>query len=256
MIELANIDFGYRGTMVLQSIDFQMDAGQLVAIIGPNGAGKSTLLRIVAGLLSCSGKVRVLGQDPRIQSRRDMARRTAYLAQSYRMAFSFQAIEVVLMGRYAHTNRGLFGLDSQEDYELATLALRRCDVESLAERAFEELSGGEQRRVLIAQALCQEAELLLLDEPTGGLDPRHARDLFSMVRDECNEGRSALVVTHDLNLAARYADKLLLLDSGRRTGLGAPGDVLASDAMRTAFAIDLHLGFLGGTENIPYVIPY
>ncbi len=255
MIELAKIDFAYRGTKVLHDIDFRMKAGQLVAIIGPNGAGKSTLLRVVAGLLSCSGKVRVLGHDPHMQNRREMARRTAYLAQSYRMAFSFRVIEVVLMGRYAHANRGLLGLDSQEDYELATLALRRCDVEMLAERAFDELSGGEQRRVLIAQALCQEAELLLLDEPTGGLDPRHARDLFSMVRDECDGGRSALVVTHDLNLAARYADQLLLLDDGQRTCLGAPRDVLASDAMRKAFSIDLHLGTLG-TENIPYVIPY
>lgn len=255
MIELSQIDFAYRGTTVLHGIDFQMNAGQLVAIIGPNGAGKSTLLRVVAGLLSCSGKVGVLGEDPSVQNRRKMARRTAYLAQSYRIAFSFRAIEVVLMGRYAHTGRGLLGLDSQADYELATQALRRCDVEPLAERAFDELSGGEQRRVLIAQALCQEAELLLLDEPTGGLDPRHARDLFSMVRDECDAGRSALVVTHDLNLAARYADQLLLLDNGRRTALGAPRDVLASDAMRKAFAVDLHLGTLG-TEKIPYVIPY
>lgn len=255
MIELAQIEFAYRGAPVLRGIDFRMAPGQLVAIIGANGAGKSTLLRIVAGLLRCEGTVRVFDQDPHAQKRRTMARRMAYLAQSHRMAFSFRAIEVVLMGRYAHSNKGLLGLDSESDRTLAMQALGRCDVAALAERPFDELSGGEQRRVLIAQALCQEAELLLLDEPTAGLDPRHARDLYAMVRSECDDGRSALVVTHDLNLAARYAHKLLLLDEGKRAAFGTPAEVLASQAMRDAFSIDLHLGELGA-QKIPYVVPY
>jgi len=255
MIDLAQISFGYRDVPVLRGVDFAMQAGQMVAIVGPNGAGKSTLLRIVAGLLDYKGNARVFGQDPRATGRKELARRMAYLAQSYKLAFSFRAIEVVLMGRYAHSGKGLLGLDSVTDHELAMKALRRCDVGELAERAYNELSGGEQRRVLIAQALCQEAELLLLDEPTAGLDPRHARDLFAMVRGECDEGRSALVVTHDLNLAARYCHRLLLLDGGTHAALGTPKSVLGSQAMRDAFSVDLHLGTLGD-ENIPYVIPY
>jgi iron complex transport system ATP-binding protein len=255
MIDLEHIEFGYRDTPVLRGVDFAMKTGQMVAIVGANGAGKSTLLRIVAGLLRCSGKVRVFDRDPQATGRKELARRMAYLAQSHKLAFSFRAIEVVLMGRYAHTGKGLLGLDSKTDYALAMQALRRCDVEALADRAYSELSGGEQRRVLIAQALCQEAELLLLDEPTAGLDPRHARDLFSMVRNECDEGRTALVVTHDLNLAARYCHQLLLLDDGRRAALGTPESVLSSKAMREAFSIDLHLGTLGN-KKIPYVVPY
>tara|TARA_R110002096_G_scaffold435826_2_gene663566 strand:+ start:98791 stop:99558 length:768 start_codon:yes stop_codon:yes gene_type:complete len=255
MIELAHIEFGYRDSPVLRGVDFEMKAGEMIAIVGANGAGKSTLLRIVAGLLGCTGTVRVFGRDPRATGRRELAKRMAYLAQSHKLAFSFRAIEVVLMGRYAHTGKGLLGLDSSADHEFAMSALRRCDVEALAERAYNELSGGEQRRVLIAQALCQEAELLLLDEPTAGLDPRHARDLFSMVRSECDAGRTALLVTHDLNLAARYCHKLLLLDGGKDAALGAPVSVLSSSAMREAFSIDLHVGTLGD-ENIPYVVPY
>ncbi len=255
MIDLAQISFGYRDVPVLRSVDFAMQAGQMVAIVGPNGAGKSTLLRIVAGLLDYQGSARVFGQDPRAAGRKELARRMAYLAQSYKLAFSFRAIEVVLMGRYAHSGKGLLGLDSAADHELAMKALRRCDVGELAERSYNELSGGEQRRVLIAQALCQEAELLLLDEPTAGLDPRHARDLFAMVRGECDEGRAALVVTHDLNLAARYCHQLLLLDGGTHAAVGTPTSVLGSQAMREAFSVDLHLGTLGD-ENIPYVIPY
>lgn len=255
MIELAHIDFAYRNNPVLRDVDFSMQAGKMVAIIGPNGAGKSTLLRVVAGLIDCDGDALVFGEQPQRQRRRDIARRMAYLQQSHRLAFSFRAIEVVLMGRYAHSGKGLLRLDSKSDRELASQALRRCDVEALADRSFDELSGGEQRRVLIAQALCQEAELLLLDEPTAGLDPRHARDLFSMVRSECDEGRSALVVTHDLNLAARYCHELLLLNDGRRVALGPPETVLASQAMRDAFSIDIHLGTLGA-EKIPYVIPF
>lgn len=256
MIDLRQLQFAFAGTQVLQGIDFQMKAGELVAIIGPNGAGKSTLLRIVAGLLTPShGTVHVFGSPPTTGNRRATAKRMAHLSQSYRMAFPFTALEVVLMGRYAHSSRRLLGSDSARDRELALAALRRCDVLDLAHRRLHELSGGEQRRVLIAQALCQEAEILLLDEPSAGLDPQHARDLFEMVRSECEDKRSCLLVTHDLNLAARYADRLLLLHHGKQLALGSVQEVLASSSLQDAFSVQLERGVLPDGQT-PYVVTY
>lgn len=255
MIELRQVAFAYAGRQVLRSIDLAQAPGEVLAIVGPNGAGKSTLLRIVAGLLApSSGSAKVFNSPPHGKGRAQLARRMAYLSQSYRMAFPFSALEVVLMGRYAHNRRGLLRLDSADDHKLAMAALARCQVQDLAHRRLDELSGGEKRRVLIAQALCQEAELLLLDEPTAGLDPKHARDLFAMLRSECASGRAVVVVTHDLNLAARYADRLLLLHNGEQAALGPASDVLASEAIQRAFAIDLHRGTLpDGTT--PFVVP-
>jgi iron complex transport system ATP-binding protein len=256
MIDLSQLEFAFAGNPALQDINLQMGAGEMVAIIGPNGAGKSTLLRIVAGLLKPqAGTIRVLDVDPSQCDRQALARRMAHLSQDYRMAFPFTALEVVLMGRYAHNARGLFGRDSARDRELALAALERCDVLDLAHRRIHELSGGEQRRVRIAQALCQEAELLLLDEPSAGLDPQHARDLFEMVRSECEDQRSCLLVTHDLNLAARYADRLLLLHQGRQLALGSVAEVLSSEALGEAFAVQLQRGLLPDGQT-PYVVPY
>ena len=256
MIELRQIGFAFADTTVLRGVDMSMKAGELTAIVGPNGAGKSTLLRIVAGLLAPSqGTARVLELDPYAGDRQALARRLAYLSQSYRMVFPFTALEVVLMGRYAHTQRGRWGRDSEQDRELAMSALGQCDVQDLADRRIDQLSGGEKRRVLIAQALCQEAELLLLDEPTAGLDPKHARDLFEMVRGQCDGARSCLLVTHDLNLATRYADRLLLLDQGEQRALGTAGEVLASPALQQAFDMKLQQGTLPDGHT-PYVVPY
>lgn len=256
MIDLRQLHFAFDGSPVLRGIDLKLRAGELVAIIGPNGAGKSTLLRIVAGLLSPSqGSAEVLGMDPSQSNRQALAKRMAHLAQSYRMAFPFTALEVVLMGRYAHNKRGLFGRDSAEDRELALAALERCDVLDLAQRRLHELSGGEQRRVRIAQAMCQEAELLLLDEPSSGLDPQHARDLFEIIRAECDKQSGCLLVTHDLNLAARYADRLLLLHKGEQLELGSPKEVLTSPRLQEAFTMQLEHGTLPDGQT-PYVVPY
>ncbi len=255
MIELSQIQFAYAGNQVLGGIDLQVEPGELIAIVGPNGAGKSTLLRIIAGLLTPSaGTLKVFGKPPMEQERNQLARRLAYLSQSYRMAFPFTVLEVVLMGRYAHNRSGLLRLDRAADRELAMAALARCEVQDLAQRRLDELSGGERRRVLIAQALCQEAELLLFDEPTAGLDPKHAIDLFSMLQSECKNKRSVLIVTHDLNLAARFADRLLLLHDGKQLALGPSAEILASAAITEAFSIELHRGTLPDGVT-PYVVP-
>jgi iron complex transport system ATP-binding protein len=255
-VTLDGVTFRHDGRAVLQSLTLHLPAGQLVGIVGPNGAGKSTLLRLVAGLLSPSqGVVRCFGADPRAAPRRRVARQLAYLPQDQRHTFAFSVSEVVLMGRYAHGRGGFLGLETAADLRAAAAAMARCDVLPLRDRRFSELSGGEQRRVLLAQALCQEAGLLLLDEPTASLDPGHAIALMREVVSETRQRAvTAVVVTHDLNLAIQHVDRLLLLHHGQLAGDGAPVAVLSTPAASAAFGVAMHVGRLPGSAA-PFVVP-
>jgi len=251
-LQLTDVDVALGGRTVVHGVSAGVAQGELVVIVGPNGAGKTTLLRALAGLVEVSaGAVRCMGRDPAHAERRLVARDLAYLPQQYELAFPFIVEEVVLLGRYAN-QRGL-GLPSEADLAAAHAAMKACDVEALAARRFDELSGGEARRVILAQAICQGAKCLLLDEPTAGLDPAHARSVFEMLRAQCDAGSAAVVVTHDLDLALRHGGTMWLVAGGRLAARGAPAEVLASAATRAAFSIDMHVGELpsGGRFAVP-----
>jgi iron complex transport system ATP-binding protein len=247
-LALDDVAVTLGGRDVLTGVTCAVEPGQLVVIVGPNGAGKTTLLRAIAGLVpASSGSVRVFGHDPHRASRRVIARELAYLPQQYELAFPFVVEEVVLMGRYAAQSG--FGLASDADLAAARAAMAACDVAELAPRRFDELSGGEARRVIIAQALCQGAKCLLLDEPTAGLDPAHARAVFAMLRTQCDAGSAAVVVTHDLDLALRHGGEMWLVAGGRLAARGGPPDVLAAAATREAFGVAIHVGALPSGER-------
>jgi len=253
VLSLDHVAFDYGQRRVLGDVSIAADAGEIICVVGPNGAGKSTLLRVAAGLAApAAGQVRVRGADPHAAPRRSLARALAYLPQEYGLEFPFTVAEVVMMGRYPHLHP--LALEGDEDRRHARAAMERCDIAHLDGRRFDALSGGERRRVLVAQALCQAADLILLDEPTAALDPSHALALFHILEDETRRRRAAVVaVTHDLNLAARFADRVVLLDAGAATAMGPPADVLASPAARRAFGVALHVGTLpSGTR---YVVP-
>ena len=242
-LELSRVDVSLGGRAIVRGVDATVAAGQFVVIVGPNGAGKTTLLRAIAGLLPPSaGTVRSFGVDPAAADRRVVARDLAYLPQHYDLAFPFIVEEVVLLGRYAR-QRGL-GLASDDDVAAAHAAMAACDVAELATRRFDELSGGEARRVILAQALCQGARCLLLDEPTAGLDPAHARAVFAMLRAQCEAGGAAVAATHDLDLALRYGGVMWLVAGGELAANGPPAEVLAAPATRAAFGVDIHVGTL------------
>jgi iron complex transport system ATP-binding protein len=244
-VRLSDVDVALGDRTVLRAVSAEVSQGQLVVVIGPNGAGKTTLARAVAGLIPVArGDVSCFGADPAHARRRDIARDLAYLPQQYELAFPYAVREVVLLGRFAH-QRGL-GVPSDADFSAAREAMAACAVAELADRRFDELSGGEARRVLLAQALCQGARCLVLDEPTTGLDPAHARAVLSAVRARCDAGAAAIVVAHDLDLALRHATAMWLVAGGRLVATGAPGDVLRSDACRTAFGLTIHVGELPG----------
>jgi iron complex transport system ATP-binding protein len=242
-LELVDAGVALGGRDVLRGVSASAGPGELVVVVGPNGAGKTTLLRALAGLIPArAGVIRVMGRDPARTPRRAIARELAYLPQRYDLAFPFAVEEVVLLGRYAQ-QRGL-GLAGPADLAAARAAMEACDVADLAARRFDELSGGEARRVIVAQALCQGAKCLLLDEPTAGLDPRHARALFEVVRAQCDAGTAAVVVTHDLDLALRYGGAMWLIAEGRLAARGSPAEVLGAPATREAFGLAIHVGEL------------
>ncbi|HEX5063191.1 MAG TPA: ABC transporter ATP-binding protein [Kofleriaceae bacterium] len=242
-LQLAQVDVALGGRTVVHGVSASVAQGEMVVIVGPNGAGKTTLLRALAGFVAPSaGTVRVMGHDPARVARRVIAREMAYLPQQYELAFPFLVEEIVLLGRYAN-QRGL-GLPSEADMAAAHAAMKTCDVEALATRRFDELSGGEARRVILAQAVCQGAKTLLLDEPTAGLDPAHARAVFEMLSGHCNAGGAAVVVTHDINLALRHGGTMWLVANGMLAANGAPAEVLASAAAHKAFELAIHVGEL------------
>jgi iron complex transport system ATP-binding protein len=251
-LELSAVDVVLRGRPILRGASGQISAGELVVVVGPNGAGKTTLLRVLAGLLPASaGSVRCFGRDPAAADRRAIAADLAYLPQHYELAFPFRVEDVVLLGRYA-SQRGL-GLASADDLAAGRAAMTACDVLDLADRRFDELSGGEARRVILAQALCQGARCVLLDEPTAGLDPAHARSVLARLRERCDAGAAAVVVTHDLDLALRYGTQLWLVADGALAAKGTPAAVLASAATRAAFQLEIHVGTLPNGQ--PFAVP-
>lgn len=250
--ELSEVAISLAERMVLRGLTATVATGRFVVVVGPNGAGKTTLLRAMAGFVRPgTGTVRCFGIDPATANRRTVAGHLAYLPQHYDLAFPFLVEEVVLFGRYA-TQRGL-GLASDADLAAATAAMQTCDIAHLAQRRFDQLSGGEARRVTLAQALCQNARCLLLDEPTAELDPAHARAVFAMVREQCRSGRTAVVATHDLDLALRYGEVMWLVADGTLTACGPPIDVLTSAATQRAFQLGIHVGTLPSGQ--PYAVP-
>jgi iron complex transport system ATP-binding protein len=225
-VTVQNVSHAFDGQNVLRDLDFQVAGGLFFSVIGPNGSGKTTLLKLLAGLLALkSGRIEVLSRSINAYSARALARRIAYVPQSAPMAFAFSVTQVVLMGRAPHL--GMLGFEGQTDRQLALQAMETTGVQHLAGRRLDQLSGGEQQRVLIARAICQQPRILLLDEPTAALDLAHQVRIMDLLeRLKFEQQVTVIMVSHDLNLAAMYADQVMLLDRGRAARIGPPLEVL------------------------------
>ncbi len=236
LLEARGVAFAYRTERpVLRGVDLAIRRGELVALLGTNGSGKTTLLRLLAGTVRPdAGTVTFSGRPLGEWRRGELARRIAVLPQHLDLPPGFRVAEVVEMGRAPHAER-LFGA-SPGDAAAVERALREADATSLADRPVDELSGGERQRVLVAMALAQEPELLLLDEPTLHLDLAHQLGLLHMVMRLCRGGLAAVAVLHDLALAARV-DRVAVLDTGRIGADGAPATVLTPELVRDAFGV-------------------
>jgi iron complex transport system ATP-binding protein len=239
---LSGVRFGYplggdRRREVLRGIDLALHGGELVALVGPNGSGKTTLLRILTGQLAPdAGSVIFSGRSVASWHRSELARRVAVLPQQLELPAGFRVAELVEMGRAPHARR-LFA-STAEDERAVARALEEADAADLVDRHADELSGGERQRVLVAMALAQEPQLLLLDEPTLHLDLAHQSALLGVIR-RLREQRdlTVLAVLHDLNLAAAFAPRVVLLHEGLVAADGAPDEVLDTETVRRVFGV-------------------
>ena len=235
-VEAEAVSFSVEAKALLDRIDVRAGRGQFVGLIGPNGAGKSTLLRTLAGVLRHQqGRVRLEASDLRSMTARDVARIVALIPQIAPYTQGFTALELVLMGRYPHLGR--FEVEGEADDRIARSAMRLTETEELAARTLDTLSGGERQRVFVARALAQRPRILLLDEPTSNLDVLHQLTVLGLVRTLVDGGLTAIAAIHDLNLAARYCDRLVLLSNGRVLTEGRPDEVLEPATIESAFGV-------------------
>jgi len=233
------LSYAYKHQPVLNDVSFGVQSGEFFIIIGPNGSGKTTLLKVISGIEKLQkGRAEILGISIRNYSRKSLAKAVAFVPQSVPTEFPFTVTEVILMGRAPHL--GMLGLEQENDLKIANEAMKFTGVESLAERKIDQLSGGERQRVFIARAICQEPQIIVLDEPTASLDVAHqvrVMDLMEKLKKE--KGITIVMVSHDVNLAAMYADTLLLLKSGQIVHIGTPKDVLTFETLEQAYGCTL-----------------
>lgn len=233
MISAQRVSFAYNEALVLDQVTATAEHGDIVGLIGPNGSGKTTLLRtLYAALKPLAGLVDVDHVSVDQLRPIELARRMAVVAQEGAPELPLTVVDMVLLGRAPL--RSAFQSYTRDDHRQAASALRRVNARDLAERSFNTLSGGEKQRVLIARALAQEADHLLLDEPTNHLDIRYQHEILALVR---TLAITTVVVLHDLNLAARYCDRLVLLDSGRVVSSGTPDAVLRPEVLESVYGV-------------------
>lgn len=253
-LQVDQLSFAYRpGQPVLHEVNLRVDAGQFTAVLGPNGSGKSTLLKCLLGRLATRhGQIHINGQPLAAYRSAELAQQIAYVPQSVSHSLAFTVREVVLTGRFAHGQ--FLGLANPNDTAVAQDVMRQCGVDHLADRLVDELSGGEAQCVMIARALAQQPRLLLLDEPTSHLDLHNQASIYRLMQSLAREQHMAvLCVSHDVNLAARFADQLLMMNQGRRIALGPPADAMTQENLEATYETDVQLLEVVG-QNLPMVV--
>ena len=251
ILSVENLSFSYTRRPVLRDVSFTAEKGELLSILGPNGAGKSTLFRCILGSLEgCGGRICADGRDICTLPHRERARRMAYIPQIHRPTFGYTVLDTVLMG----TTRQLSPLQQpgREQIHTARDALERAGVSHLAERNFAHLSGGEQQLVLIARALAQQSDILIMDEPTSALDYGNQLRVLRQVRALSREGYTVLLSTHNPQHALTFADRVLALQDGSVAALGPSGDVLTPALLRRLYGVDTALA---DTPGGPVIVP-
>jgi len=249
-LQVKDVVFGYTGTHILKDICLEIRASSLVSIVGPNGAGKSTLLKCIDRILNVkTGMITVDGKDIKQMGRLEVAQNLAYVPQSSNRVFPTTVFETVMMGRRPH----LSWFDSKKDEEKVWEVLELLGIEDLALSIFNELSGGQQQKVLIARALVQETGIILLDEPTSNLDIWHQLDVMETVRKLVREKQvTAIMAVHDLNLASRYSDSIIMMQQGKIIAAGSPGSVLTSENIAEVYGVEARIST---HAEVPYVVP-
>jgi iron complex transport system ATP-binding protein len=235
-IETHQISFAYGVRTVLDGVSLSVERGEMMAVLGPNGSGKTTLIKILSGVLTPKGEVKLNGKTVESYARRELSKLFAVVPQESRVNFPYTVAEVVLMGRASYHSP--FALEGKKDLEVAKASMELTDSRSFADRYLHELSGGEKQRVMLARALAQEPEILLLDEPSAFLDLKHQIQIFELLRRLNRERHLTIVAAlHDLNLAALFFPRLVMLCSGPIYRDGAPSEVLTEKTIDEVYGI-------------------
>jgi iron complex transport system ATP-binding protein len=236
MLTIHKVSGGYDKRTIIRDVDFHVEKAAFFGILGPNGSGKTTLLKMISGLLPCTAGYIELGKKKiSTFSRRQLAQKLAVLPQLAPQAFPYTVKETIALGRYAH-HRGLFQTWTEADERIVQQIMRQTNTDIFGEQSLNELSGGEQQRVYLAQALAQQPDVLLLDEPTNHLDLAHQKDLLDLLKNSAEEqGLTIVSIFHDLNLASLYCDRLLLLEDGKMKTLDTPAQVLTEPLIRDVY---------------------
>ena len=237
------------GARILEGVDIAVGAGELVVLIGPNGAGKSTLLKGLAGLVRTAGDIAIGGVAAAAMSPRERALRMGYLEQGHTVHWPLGVREVVAIGRLPHMRGADLGV---EDRRAVAAAMEAAGISGLADRVVTTLSGGERARVALARVLATGAPILLADEPTTSLDLRYQLTVANLLRQRARDGGAVLAVLHDLTLAARFADRIVVLADGRIHADGGPRDVLTEAMLREVFHVEARIADIDG---VPVAVP-
>ncbi len=259
ILEASGVSFSYAESQdVVSGVDFSVAAGEVVCVLGPNGAGKSTLLRILGGLIAPRvGSVELSGKPVKRYTAKARAQEIALVPQALFSLPDLSVRDFVSQGRYAY--RTLFRPEDEADREAVERALGEADLLGLGPRALDSLSGGQRQRALVARALAQEPRLVLVDEPTNSLDPRHQIQVFRVIAGLGCAGRAAVIVTHDLNLASQFASRIVLMDEGCIVANGSVHEVLRPEVLHPVYGDDLAFGQMrvdGWDEDRPFVLPW
>ena len=232
---LENLSFALGGKEILSEISLEIKKGDFVGLIGPNGAGKTTLLKSINGLRKAQGKIFLLGKNTKGMKEKVLAKQIALMKQDLELNFPFTAREVVLMGRYPHLD--WTKQESRRDREITEKFMEYTGTLPLAEKRITQVSGGERQRVMFAKVLTQETPIILLDEPTSNLDLAYQEQLFSYGQEFCRQGGTIVAAIHDLKVAAKYCQKLVLLKKGKIIAQGSPAEVLTSQNLQEAYGV-------------------
>lgn len=253
MIEIDNVSFAYDKEPVIHNLSLEIADGEMLAILGPNSSGKSTLLRLMAGIIRPdTGNVRIKEHEISELSRREAAKLVSFVPQETPVSFPFRVFEIVLMGRTPHLSALSF--EGEEDFRIAGEALNMTDTYPLRERYLDELSGGERQLVIMARSLAQAAPIMLLDEPTSFLDIRHQVQILEIIaRLNREQSKTIVLISHDLNLASLYCDRLVLLRDGIIAADGTPDEVLSSRVLQETYQVKMTVS--KGPAGRPFLIP-
>ncbi len=253
-IETQNISFSYNTKEVIKNISLALEQGEFLGIIGPNGAGKSTILKILGGILKAKkGTVLVLNRDMDTMDQKQRAQKIAFVPQETHFALNFSVEDIVLMGRFPYLRA--FQRESKNDLEAVEHALGHADILEFRKRPINSLSSGERQRVVLARALAQQPEILLLDEPTSHLDLHHQYAIMEFLKKMNTEGMSIIIVNHDLNLASLYCERLVLIHEGSVHSEGTPRILLNEETLRNVYRTNVKI-ITHPQKNVPQIFLY